>query len=96
MSVSEKLKDFAGGIALAASRAPDNYDEWTGWTYEAHMADLKELWSYIQPRLERDLDEARFVGGKFQEMIDAFEAGEKSRGRAAAWAIYNSDFRKMR
>ena len=94
--MSEKLKDFAGAIALAASRAPDKYDESCGWTYETNMTDLKDLWSYIYPRLTRDRELAEEVNENLQRMFDAFESGEKAEGRATAWAIYNSDFRKLR
>ena len=30
-------------IGAAHSNAPDEYAEWSSWTYETHMADLKEL-----------------------------------------------------
>lgn len=96
MSLSEKLKDFAGAIALAASRAPDKYDEWCGWTYESNMADLRELWSYIHPRLTRDRELAEEINVNLHRMFDAFENAEEAEGRAAAWAIYNSNFRKLR
>ncbi len=96
MSLSEKLKDFAGAIALAKSSAPDQYDEWYGWTYETHMADLKELWSHIHPRLMRDREQAEEVNSNLQRMFDAFENGKNAEGRAAAWAIYNSNFRELR
>jgi hypothetical protein len=95
MSLSEKLKDFAGAIALATSHAPDEYDKWCGWTYESHMTDLKELWSYIRPRAVQDLELADEIHANLQRMFGAFETGNKAEGRAAAWDIYNSNFRKL-
>jgi len=96
MSLGEKIKDFAGSIGLAATRAPDNYGELSSWNYEDHMADLKELWSEIQPQIKRDFELSAFIEEKLQEIFNAFEAGEIERGRSAAWAIYNSEFKKMR
>ena len=64
--------------------------------YETHMADLKDLWATIRPQLTRDLEQAEFVDAKLQEMIAAFDAGEKEKGRKAAWALYNSEVTKLR
>jgi len=96
MSLSETLKDLAGSIATATSDAPDEYPEWSSWTYETHMADLKELWAAIRPQLKRDLEQAEFIDGKLQEMFAAFDAGEKDKGRKAAWALYNAEVTKLR
>lgn len=96
MSLSETLKDFAGSIATATTDAPDEYPEWSSWTYETHMGDLRELWAVIRPQLKRDLEQAEFVDGKLHEMIAAFDAGEKEKGRKAAWALYNSDLKQLR
>lgn len=96
MSLQEKLKDFAGSISTATGDAPDDYPEWSSWTYETHMADLKGLWAEIRPNLKRDLDQAALIDGKLQEMFAAFDAGEKERGREAAWFIYNLGIEKLR
>ena len=96
MPIKERLKDFAGSIAVATTDSPDNYAEWSSWTYEAHMADLKELWAEIRPKLKRDLEQAKFIDGKLQEMFTAFDAGEKDKGRKAAIAIYNQKVEKLR
>ena len=96
MSLKERLADFEGSVGAAATRAPDEYPEWGSWTYETHMADLKALWAEIRPQLKRDLDQAALVDEKLQEMFSAFEAGDKQRGRDAAWAIYNGKVEKLR
>jgi hypothetical protein len=60
------------------------------------MADLKELWAAIRPQLKRDLEQAEWVDAKLQEMFAAFDAGEKDKGRKAAWALYNAGLTKLR
>ena len=89
MSLTERLKDFAGSIGAAMTDPPDNYPEWSSWTYEPHMADIKELWTEIRPQLTRDVEQAAFIDAKLLEMFAAFDAGEKDKGRKAAIAIYN-------
>lgn len=96
MSLIESLKDFVGAIGSAGTNAPDEYPDWSSWTYETQMADLKELWSLIRPQLKRDLDQANWVDAQLQEMFTAFDAGEKERGRKAAWALYNAELTKLR
>lgn len=96
MPLREDLQSFVDSIGAAGSNAPDEYAEWSSWTYRTHMADLKELWTSIRPQLKRDLDQAEFVGVKLQEMFTAFDAGEKEKGRKAAWALYNADLTKLR
>lgn len=96
MSLRETLKDFAGSIGCAETNAPDEYAEWSSWTYETNMADIKELWATIRPQLKRDLEQAQWVDEKLQEMFTAFDAGEKEQGRKAAWALYNADVTKLR
>lgn len=96
MALRENLKDLAASVALATSSAPDNYASWSSWTYETHMVDLKELWMAIRPQLKRDLDRAEWVDAKLQEMYMAFDAGEKERGRDAAWALYNAELTKLK
>jgi hypothetical protein len=94
--LEERLKDLAGSIATAASNAPDEYPEWSAWTYETHMTDLRELWAEIQPQLTRDTEKAHWTAVKLGEMFSAFEKGDKASGRKAAWALYNSDVKKLR
>lgn len=95
MSLQQKLKDFAGSISTATGDAPDEYPDWSSWTYETHMADLRGLWAEIRPQL-KNLEQAALVNDKLLEMIDAFDAGEKEKGRAAAWFLYNLDVNKLR
>jgi hypothetical protein len=96
MSVKEKLCDLCGSIATATTDSPDEYPDWSYWTYETHMAHIKELWEEIRPQLKRDLEGAEFVDSKLREMIEAFDAGEKERGRDVAWELYNFDVEKLR
>jgi hypothetical protein len=96
MSLQDDLRKFADSIGAAGSNAPDEYPEWSSWNYAAHKADLKELWAGIRPQLERDLQQVEFVDGKLEEMFAAFDAGEKERGRKAAWALYKADLAKLR
>ena len=94
MSLEELLYDFSSSLT-GATIAPDGYME-GGITYERNMADLKDLWSQIRPKLKRDLEQAQWVDAKLQEMFAAFDAGEKEKGRDAAWALYGSDVKKLR
>ncbi len=96
MSLSEKLLDFAGGLSVAITDAPDNYPDWGYTTYEQNMADIREEWAYIKPRLKRDLDKAAFIDQKLAEMFQAYDEGNKAVGKAAALAIYNSEVKKLR
>jgi hypothetical protein len=96
MSLKERLSDFAGSVGGAATRAPDEYPEWSHMSYETHMADIKELWAEIRPQLRRDHEAAEFIDSKLQEMFEAFDAGEKDKGRDAAWAIYNIKAERLR
>lgn len=96
MSLTQDLADFQGSIGAAGVNAPDEYDSWGYWTYETHMADLRELWAAIQPKLRRDLKQASWVDEKLNEMIAALDAGEKQKGRALAWELYRSDVKKLR
>ena len=95
-SLSEKLLDFAGSVSVAITEAPDEYPEWRYITYEGHMADIKELWSEIRPKLKRDVEKADFIEGKLQEAFAAFDAGEKEVGRKALLAIYNLGIRTLK
>jgi len=90
MISKDLLGDFAGAISGAATDAPDNYPEWGYWTFETHMADIKELWSKLRPQLLADEGLTRLVDEKLQYMFSAFESGDNERGRAAALAIYNA------
>jgi hypothetical protein len=96
MSIKERLRDFVGSISLAMTCSPDEYADWSYWTYETHMADIKRLWSEIHPKIRRDLDGAEFVDKKLHEMFEAFDAGDKQRGRVVACDIYNFDANKLR
>lgn len=95
MSLKEKLRDFAGALA-SATDAPDDYPALGYVTYESNMADLKEFWAMIRPKLKRDLEQAEFVDGKLEEAFAAFEANEKDKGRKAILAIYNLDVKQFR
>src|SRR3954454_9179364 len=95
MPFIEKLRDFSGALT-SATFAPDDYPAWGYVTYESNMADLKELWAEIRPKLKKDLDKAEFIDGKLQEAFTAFEANEKEKGQDAILAIYNLEVKKLR
>lgn len=95
MSIKERLADFAGALTSAVD-APDNYPFPEYVNYESNMRDLKELWATIRPQLKRDLDQAAFIDGKLQELFEAFESGEKDKGRKAVMAIYNLKVERLR
>ncbi|MHA6916158.1 hypothetical protein ACQUJO_23945 [Ralstonia pseudosolanacearum] len=94
MSLKERLRDLSGSIASAMVYAHDEYPEWR--TYEDHRIALNELWSEIRPKLKRDLEDAEYVDCTLREMIEAFDAGEKARGRKLACDLYNFDVEKLR
>ncbi|HVZ47135.1 MAG TPA: hypothetical protein VHA82_25225 [Ramlibacter sp.] len=96
MALKECLADFTGSIGAAATKAPDDYLKSSHWTYEAHKADLVNLWTEIRPQLRCDMDKVQFIDDKLREMISAFDAGEKEKGRDAAWAIYNLKPERLR
>jgi hypothetical protein len=96
MSLKEDLENFNGSINLAIGNPPDDYPEWSYLTYDSHMADIKELWASIRPRLKRSPSEVEQIDAKLDEMFTAFDAGEKQRGRSAALSIYNMDLTKLR
>lgn len=96
MSLREKLDDFAGAVGRAGTDAPDEYPEWSYITYESNMADIRELWMEIRPKLKRDVDKALFIDNKLQEAFSAFDANEKEKGRDAMWDIYNLDLIDLR
>ncbi|MFJ3055912.1 hypothetical protein [Herbaspirillum sp. NPDC087042] len=96
MSLTERLADFAGAVGGAATNAPDDYPEWSYATYETNMADIRQLWAEIFPKLKRDIEQAAFIDLKLLEAFAAFEAGEKDKGQLAMWDIYNLQVKKLR
>ncbi|MFJ2991222.1 hypothetical protein [Pandoraea sp. NPDC087047] len=94
MSLKERLSDLSGAVASAMVYAHDEYPEWR--SYEAHREDLYDLWAEIRPKLKRDLERAEYVDRMLREMIGAFDAGEKERGRKLACDLYNFDIEKLR
>ncbi|WP_211209781.1 hypothetical protein [Uliginosibacterium gangwonense] len=96
MSLREKLADSEGSLATATDYPPNDYPVWSYWTYETHMADLKELWAEIRESLKRDHDKVPFIDEKLQEAFAAFDAGEKDRGVKAILAIYNLEVDQLR
>jgi hypothetical protein len=95
MPLIEKLRDFSGALTSATS-APNDYPAWGYVTYESNMADLKELWAEIRPKLKKDLETAEFIDGKLEEAYTAFDANEKEKGQDAILAIYNLDVKRLR
>lgn len=95
MSLKEKLRDFAGALT-SATFAPDDYPSWGYVTYESNMADLKQLWSEIRPKLKNNADKCEFIDHKLQEAFAAFDLGEEDKGLDAIMAIYNLNVKQLR
>ncbi|ENR6677192.1 hypothetical protein ACEWRF_003147, partial [Acinetobacter baumannii] len=49
--------------------------------HEERIKDLKKLWSEIRAQIKKDLVKADYVGVKLQEMMDAFNRGDKDFNR---------------
>lgn len=96
MNLKEKLSDFAGSLAMATAYTPDAYPDWSAWTYETHMADLRELWGGIRPQIKRDIAMADFINAKLQEAFSSFDAKNKNKGQEAILEIYNLDVKGLR
>lgn len=95
MSLTEKLRDFAGALT-SATFAPNDYPTWGYVTYESNMADLTQLWSEIRPKLKRNVEERDFIDRKLQEAFTAFDKGQKDTGLDAVLAIYNLNVKQLR
>lgn len=94
MSLRELMEDLKGSIGNAATNAPDEYPDWSSWTFETHMADIRELWSAIEPRLKNRASVAN-VSTAIAKMISAFESGDKVTGQAVAWKLYNESLGQL-
>jgi hypothetical protein len=95
-SLSELLVDFAGSVGGLATYAPDEYPPWSYRSYANESADALELWARIKMKLKRDKDSVTFIDAKLEEGLVSFENGEKAKGRAAMWEIYNLGLRDFR
>lgn len=96
MSLNERLRDFAGALAIASTDAPDNYPAWSYNTYENNMADLRACWADIRPKLKRDADKVEFIDRMLQEAFAAFDNKDKETGSRAIFAIYNLGVKGLR
>ncbi|NUF24836.1 hypothetical protein HUN23_18995, partial [Acinetobacter oleivorans] len=91
MSLKEKLGELEDSLVTVEYCAPDNYNEWLlkyfptqEAIHEERMKDLRELWSEIRPKIKKDFVKADYVGVKLQEMMDAFDKGDKDDGKKIA------------
>ncbi|KCX77254.1 hypothetical protein J567_3756 [Acinetobacter baumannii 754286] len=91
MSLKEKLGELEDSFLTLAHCAPDDYNEWRleyfptqEAIHEEQMKDLRVLWSEIRPKIKKDLVKADYVGVKLQEMMDAFDKGDKDEGKKIA------------
>jgi len=91
MSLKEKLGELEDSLVTVEYCAPDNYNEWLlkyfptqEAIHEEQMKDLRQLWSEIRPKIKKDLMKADYVGVKLQEMMDAFDKGDKDDGKKIA------------
>ncbi|HFX6240684.1 TPA: hypothetical protein ACIFC5_002565 [Acinetobacter baumannii] len=88
MSLKEKLGELEDALLTLAHCAPDDYNEWRleyfptqEAIHEEEIKDLRALWSEIRPKIKKDLVKADYVGVKLQEMMDAFNRGDKDEGK---------------
>ncbi|WP_342370703.1 hypothetical protein [Acinetobacter sp. D009] len=91
MSLREKLGELTDSLVTVAHCAPDDYDDWLlkyfptqKAIHEERIKDVRELWSEIRLKIKKDLVKADYVGVKLQEMMDAFDKGDKSEGQKIA------------
>ncbi|EPG7059539.1 hypothetical protein LXQ50_003699, partial [Acinetobacter baumannii] len=84
----EKLGELEDSLITVEYCAPDDYDEWLlkyfptqEAIHEERIKDLKKLWSEIRAQIKKDLVKADYVGVKLQEMMDAFNRGDKDFNR---------------
>ncbi|MHC3125745.1 hypothetical protein [Acinetobacter sp. GN11] len=91
MTLKEKLGELEDTLMTLAHCAPDDYNEWRleyfptqESIHEEEIKDLRELWSEIRSKIKKDPVKANYVEIKLQEMIDAFDKGEKIEGRKIA------------
>ncbi|KCX93032.1 hypothetical protein J572_4268 [Acinetobacter baumannii 1499986] len=91
MSLKEKLGELEDALLTLAHCAPDDYNEWRleyfptqEAIHEEEIKDLRALWSEIRPKIKKDLVKADYVGVKLQEMMDAFDKGDKDEGKKIA------------
>ncbi|MEO9279175.1 hypothetical protein ABFY81_04585 [Acinetobacter sp. WA-87] len=91
MSLREKLGELTDSLVTVAHCAPDDYDDWLlkyfptqEAIHEERIKDVRELWSEIRLKIKKDLVKADYVGVKLQEMMDAFDKGDKSEGQKIA------------
>ena len=88
MSLKEKLGELEDSLVTVEYCAPNNYNGWIfeyfptqEAIHEEQMQDLRVLWSEIRPKIKKDLVKADYVGVKLQEMMDAFNRGDKDEGK---------------
>jgi len=91
MSLREKLGELIDSLITVAHCAADDYDDWLlkyfptqEAIHEERNKDVRELWSEIRLKIKKDLVKADYVGVKLQEMMDAFDKGDKSEGQKIA------------
>ncbi|EPO5217623.1 hypothetical protein ACUN8M_001775 [Acinetobacter baumannii] len=91
MSLKEKLGELEDSLVTVEYCAPNNYNGWLfeyfptqEAIHEEQMKDLRVLWSEIRPKIKKDLVKADYVGVKLQEMMDAFDKGDKNEGKKIA------------
>jgi hypothetical protein len=104
MFLKEKLGELEDSLVTVEYCAPDNYNEWLlkyfptqEAIHEERMKDLRELWSEIRPKIKKDLVKADYVEIKLQEMMDAFNRGDKDEGKKIAGELADLyDITKLR
>ena len=91
----ELARNLSEEIGAAAAMAPDEYDPDGYTTYENNMADIKEFWAKIKPKLKQDADKYGPIERQIVAMIEAFDSGDKKLGRKIAWDLWNLPIRNL-
>ena len=89
--VQKQLQDLASYIYFAAIDAPGSNPAWSRWTFESHMADIRQLWALVRPHLHCDPLQLLKTEAFPEGMLSAFEARDSNARRAAAWAFVRID-----
>lgn len=82
--VRELARNLSEEIGAAAAMAPNEYGPGGYTAYKNNMADIREFWAQIKPKLKHDAGRSDFIEKQVAAMIEAFDAGDKKLGRKIA------------
>jgi hypothetical protein len=95
-TLAELRLGLAGAVGALATYAPDEFPKDLPGTYESATDFLRTDWHELRPKIKRDTDKIAFIDAKIQEAYAAFESGDKKKGRAALWEVYNLRLQTLR